>query len=101
MKPSLQFIHTNRRAEIPPSTQKGPSLPRTDYYFQAPSADFSGSRHGKGKPSFRGISANYFNSEARSHFAVEALLFGVIVLTAAVPIIEGVRGLAQFVYGVL
>ena len=101
MKPSLQFIQINRRGEARSSTRTGASLPKTDYYFQASSVDFSGGRYGKGQPSFRGISANYFNSEARSNFAVEAVLFAIIVLTAAVPVIEGVRGLAQFVYGIV
>ena len=102
MKPSLQFIQINRRGEGRPSTRTGASLPKTDYQFQASSVDFSGGgRNGKGKPSIRGISANYFNSEARSHFAVEAILFAILVLLAAVPVIDGVRGLAQFVYGVL
>ena len=103
MKPSLQFLQINRGGEARPSTRTGASLPKTDYQFQASSVDFSrgGGRNGKGKPSFRGISANYFNSEARSHFAVEAVLFAIIVLTAAVPVIDGVRGLAQFVYGIL
>ena len=101
MKPSLQFTQINRRGEARPSTRAGASLPKTDYQFQASSFDFSGGRDGKGKPSFRRISENYFDSEARSHFAVEAVLFAVLVLLAAVPVIEGVRGLAQFVYGIL
>jgi hypothetical protein len=103
MKPSLQFIQISRRGEGRTSTRRGSSLPKIDYQFQASSIDFSrgGGRNGKSKPSFRGISANYFNSEARSHFVVEAVLFSIIVLTAAVPVIDGVRGLAQFVYGIL
>ena len=103
MKPSLQFIQINRRGEGRPSTRIGASLPKTDYQFQASSFDFSGGRDDKRKaqPSFRGISSNYFDSEARSNFAVEAVLFAVLVLLAAVPVIEGVRGMAQFVYGIL
>ena len=101
MKPSSQIPPISRRAEARPSSTKGSSLPKTDFFFQASSIDFSGGRNGKGKPSFRGISANYFNEEARSHFAVEAGMFGLMVLTAAVPVIEGVRGIARFVYGVL
>ena len=101
MKPSLQFIQINRRGEVRPSTRTGASLPKTDYQFQASSFDFSGVRGGKGKPSFRGISSNYFDSEARSNFAVEAVLFAILVLLAAVPVIQGVRGMAQFVYAIL
>jgi hypothetical protein len=101
MKPSVQFIQINRRGEARPSTRTGASLPKTDYQFQASSFDFSGGGDGKGKPSFRGISANYFGSEARSNFAVEAVLFAIMVLVAVVPVIQGVRGLAQFVYAIL
>ena len=101
MKPSSQIPHISRREEARPSSTKGPSLPQTDFFFQASSIDFSGGRNGKGKPSFRGISADYFNTEAPSHFAVEAGMFAVIVLMAAMPVIEGVRGIARFVYGVL
>ena len=99
MKPSSQIPLISRSGEARPS--KGSSLPKTDFFFQASSIDFSGGRNGKGKPSFRGISANYFNYEAPSNFAVEAGMFAVILLMAAVPVIEGVRGLAQFVYGIL
>ena len=103
MKPSVQFIQINRRGEARPSTRTGASLPKTDYHFQASSFDFSGGGggDGKGKPSFRGISANYFGSEARSNFAVEAILFAIMVLVAVVPVIQGVRGLSQFVYAIL
>lgn len=40
-------------------------------------------------------------TEARSHFAIEAALFGLIVTTAALPVFEGARGLVQFVWGIL
>ena len=93
MKPSLQFTQLSRRAEGQPSARKISALPKTDYNFQPSFADFSGRSNGKGRPSFRGISANYFNSEARSYFAVEASIFGLIVLIAGVPV---VRAIATF-----
>ncbi|MFN2509393.1 MAG: hypothetical protein ABR589_11550 [Chthoniobacterales bacterium] len=101
MKPAIQNPNTNSRRDIFAPARKGSAWPKTDYHFQGPVADFSGRCEGKGGPSFRGISKDYFNREARSHFATEAAFFALIVMTAAVPVIEGVRGLAQFVYGVL
>ena len=87
MKPSLQFTQISRRADSRPTTRNVSALPKTDYNFQPSFADFSGRSDGSRRPSFRGISANYFNSEARSYFAVEASMFGVIVLIAGVPVV--------------
>ena len=87
MKPTLQSIQLIYRGEARASARKGASLPKTDYHYQAPFADFSRGSNGKGGPSFRGISATYFKTEARGHFAVEATIFGVIALTAGVPVI--------------
>ena len=100
MKPTSPNFETSRQRDSFASSRKGSTLPKTDYHFQPPSAEFRGHR-GNGSPSFRGISNNYFKNEARSHFAVEALVFGVIFVTAAVPVIQAIRGLFQYVYGVL
>ena len=63
--------------------------------------DFGSRSHGEGSPSFRRISASYFDSgEARNHFATEAGFFGLIVLTAAVPVVKAIGGLFQFVHAV-
>ncbi len=101
MKPTLPVIERkNRRDSV--ENACGTSLPKTDFNFQAGSfRDNSGRSAGRQFPSFRGISDEYFRTEARSHFAVEAALFGLIMLTAAVPVFEGVRGLVQFVWGIL
>ena len=101
MKPSLHLINRDyRRDSFEP--RRGSSLPRTDYNFQAGSlGDSSGRCGGKRLPSFRGISDEYFRTEARRYFKVEAAIFGVILVTAAVPVIEGISGLVRFVYGIL
>jgi hypothetical protein len=98
MKPSLQFTQINRRGEVRSSVQRASAQPKTDYHYQAPFADFSRGSNGKGKPSFRGISAGYFKNEARTGFAVEASMFGVIVLITAVPVFQALRGFADLVY---
>lgn len=101
MNPTLPIVERkNRRDSV--EYVYGTSLPQTDFHFQAGSfGGGSGRPSGQRFPSFRGISDEYFRSEARSYFAIEAAIFGLIVLTAAVPVIEGVRGLVQFVWGIL
>ena len=101
MKPTIQITHRPARNDSFVPRRVGSPAPLTDYNFQASTRDFTGHCGGEGVPSFRGISASYFEREARSHFRAEALVFGVIILTGAVPVIEAVRGLAQFVYGIL
>jgi hypothetical protein len=98
MKPSLQFPQITRRGEVRSSVRRAVAQPKTDYHFQAPFVDFSRGSSGKGKPSFRGISAGYFKNEARTGFAVEASMFGVIVLITAMPVFQALRGLAELVY---
>lgn len=71
-------------------------MPKTDFSYQAASLSDIGSRCiGPRRPSIRAISQNYFNHEAGNHFITEALFFGVMVVTAALPIISTVRALMQ------
>ncbi|MBA2242980.1 MAG: hypothetical protein H0W04_08855 [Chthoniobacterales bacterium] len=101
MKPTLHIVERkNRRDSV--EVLRGTSLPKTDCNFHPGSfGDGSGRGGGKRCQSFRGISDEYFKTEARHYFAVEATIFGLIVLTAAVPVFEGIRGLTQFVWGIL
>jgi hypothetical protein len=101
MKPTIQITHRHGRNDSFVSRRQGSPAPRTDYNFQPTTRDFSGRGGGEGAPSFREISASYFEREARSHFRAEALVFGVIILTGAVPVIEAARGLAELVSGIL
>jgi hypothetical protein len=100
MKPTFQFSGTPGRATLLASRGRARSL-RTDYHFQAGSGDFSSGGHGHPLPKFRRLSEDYFAGEARSHFAIEAAVFGLILLTAAVPVLESVQALVRFVYGAL
>lgn len=102
MKPAPQIatITNSRHADV--VSRKSFAAPKTDYSYQVGGfGDSSGRCRSDRYHAFRGISEDYFNREARSHFFSEAMMFGLIVVTAAVPVIEGVRGLAQFVYGIL
>jgi hypothetical protein len=46
--------------------------------------------------SFRNISGEYFRNEARNEFRVEAVAFVAIVITAAIPILNNMQALADF-----
>jgi hypothetical protein len=48
-------------------------------------------------PSFRDISRDYLNREARNNFLIEAALFAMIVITAALPLLNGAHALAGLV----
>jgi hypothetical protein len=100
MKPTFQINHSSGQRDAFAPCGRGFASPKIEYFFQPPSPEFSGHRSGD-SASFRSISQDYFAREARSHFKSEVLFFGLIVVAAAIPVIEGIRGLAQFVYGVL
>ena len=101
MKPTPQFNHNKLRRDLV-DTRKRTAFPMTDFAFKASSlGDFSGHCRGDKFPSFRGISADYFKNEAPKNFVSEAAVFALIVATVAVPVFQAVRGLVQYVYGVL
>ena len=93
MKPTFQLPETRSR--------RAARGPKTDYSFRPSMHDFGGRSGGDGSPSFRRISATYFDSgEARNHFASEAGFFALIVITAAVPVVKAIGGLFQFVQSI-
>jgi hypothetical protein len=101
MKPTPQFNDIKTRRDSVDTRKRAP-LPMTDFAFKANSfGDFSGRCRGDKVPSFRGISADYFKNEAPKNFFSEAAVFALIVITVAVPVFQAVRGLVQYVYGVL
>jgi hypothetical protein len=98
MKPTIQFNEKSRGDFSDREFRKGSALPKTDYSFQAASVTNGGGRcFGSCRPSFRGISQEYFKNEARRNFAGEAALFVVIVMTAALPILSNVSALMHLV----
>lgn len=97
MKPTIQFNEKSRRDVSDRESRQG-SLPKTDYNFQAASVANGGGRcFGACRPSFRAISQDYFKNEAPRSFAGEAALFSVIVVTAALPILNSLSALVHLV----
>lgn len=96
MKPTVPTYQPKNRRDSATPRRNVPSFPKTDHSFKPDSArEFDGYSHGRPRPSFRCISEDYFKSEARGHFAKEAAMFCLIAVTAAVPLIEGIRGAAH------
>ena len=98
MKPTLQLTEIRSRRDSARVLRQRSNCPRTDYNFRASSLDDFGV-WGGGKPfrSFRGISDEYFEKEARTHFVTEAAFFALIVATVAVPLFQCVRMLVDWV----
>lgn len=93
MKPTNYPIQPNRHSDSRVARRTNNGQPKTDYEFQPDrTADFAGRCEGGSGPSFRGISQDYFKNEARGHFVSEASVFVLMLVTAAVPVIQGARG---------
>ena len=97
MKPTIQFNEKSSRDPSDRESRKGSAFPKTDYSFHASSVNGGGRCFGSRRPSFRSISQDYFKNEAPHSFASEAALFTVIVMTAAVPILNSVSELLHLV----
>jgi thymidine kinase len=73
-------------------------MPKIDYSYQVSSISSRGGRgYDSRRASIRAISHEYFKNEARSMFVAEAAFFGVIVMTAAVPLINSAAALVHLV----
>jgi hypothetical protein len=73
------------------------AMPKIDYSFRADSLDEYTPCGGHCAPSFRDISGEYFQDEAPRAFAAEAFVFGAIVLTVIVPLINSASAIMQLV----
>jgi hypothetical protein len=72
--------------------------PITDYSyrsgaFEDPTAHYAPVR----AQSFWNITGDYFKREARQDFRIEAALFAIITVTAALPLINNLHALIEFV----
>jgi hypothetical protein len=90
MKPTIQL-----------NERHGLRMPKIDCNYQVASMPSRGGRsYGSRHVSIRAVSHEYFKKEARSMFATEAAFFGVIVITAAVPLINTAMALVHLVRSV-
>jgi hypothetical protein len=49
------------------------------------------------KPSFYGITQDYFTEEAPRHFACEAVMFWMIITAAVLPLLNGVNAVLELI----
>jgi hypothetical protein len=92
MKPTTQFVESrHERAERS-------QFPVTDFnYHPNTLAGYNGHCAKTITPSFRSISRDYFNTEAQRYLLAEAFVFTAIMLTAALPLLNGARAVLNLV----
>jgi hypothetical protein len=100
MKQPIQFNEKSRRHSSERGARGHSAFPKTDFSYHASIASMGGRCFDSRRPSFRSISQDYFRNEARYSYAGEAALFCVIVLTAALPLLESAQALMQLVRSV-
>jgi hypothetical protein len=84
-----------------PAAPKRGRTPRTDYsYNSVPFGGSSGRYLCNPTRSFWNIAGDYLKDEARHEFQSEAILFAFITITAAVPLINNLHALIEFVRAV-
>lgn len=96
MKPIFQINHRYDSVALMARTNR--VFPRTDYNYQATMLDDVGSRcTGDCKPSFRAISQDYFTREAQHHFACEAVVFCLLMMTTVLPLLNGASAVVALI----
>jgi hypothetical protein len=95
MKPSSLFSRALRDGD-----RRARRMPVIDCNFQAPSSfGFHGGHYASAPtPSFRNISRNYFQHEARHNFIGEAVVFVAMIATSALAIGVGVVTAVHFLH---
>ena len=85
MKPKLDIRNRCDLLMLPTTTSR--VFSKTDFSYQAPT-DFDRISAGCRRSSFRAISHDYFTKEAPQHFSHEAVLFFVMMMTVALPLLN-------------
>jgi hypothetical protein len=99
MKPMpLTTFNDSSPDSFNPAACKRNRVPMTDYSYQAVALGGSSGRYTRYPPqSFWKIAGDYLKDEARHDFQSEGMLFAVIAITAALPLINNVHALIEFV----
>jgi hypothetical protein len=87
-----------RRELLDPAQRQCHRMPLTDYgYHSVAFGGFNGRYMRSPAQPFWNIAANYLKGEARHDFWSEAALFALITITAALPLMNNVHALIEFV----
>jgi hypothetical protein len=99
MKPiPLTTSNDSCRDSFNPAARKRNQMPMTDYCYQAVALGGSSGRYSRyPSRSFWKIADGYLKDEARHDFQSEGMLFAVIAITAALPLMNNVHALIEFV----
>jgi hypothetical protein len=99
MKPTpLTTSKDRRRHPFDRATRKSRGSPITDYNYHSVTFGGSSGHYACNAPrSFWKIADGYLKDEARHDFQSEGILFAVITITAALPLINNVHALIEFV----
>ena len=95
MKPTIEQNNLSKQADA--AGNDVTAFPQIDCnYHTVALPSYRGSCLRPRFSSFRNISGEYFRSEARNEFRVEAVAFVTIIITAAIPILNNMHALADF-----
>jgi len=95
MKTTIEQSNLSRRADV--AERNAGAFPSIDCNYQTVALpSYRGSCLRPRFSSFRNISGEYFRNEARNEFRVEAAAFIAIIITAAIPILNNMHALADF-----
>jgi hypothetical protein len=99
MKPTpLTTSKDRRRHPFDRAAPESRRSPITDYNYHSVASGGSSGRYTRNPPrSFWKIAGDYLKEEARHDFQSEGMLFAVITITAALPLINNVHALIEFV----
>jgi len=99
MKPTpLTIPDRGRRKFLDPAERQCRRNPVTDYgYHSVAFEGFSGRYMRSRAQPFWSISANYLKDEARHDFWSEGTFFALITITAALPLMNNLHALIEFV----
>ena len=92
MKPTTKMIENEG------GYRESRKLPKIDLNYHSISTGSPGGCCARlASPSFRNISRAYFAREANNYFLAEASVFAVIMVTAAVPLINGAHAVLNLI----
>jgi hypothetical protein len=96
MKPTPDI--RNRCDSITLAVPTSRVFPKTDFNYQASTlADLDIQCGGCCRSSFRAISQDYFANEAPQHFAHEAMLFFIMMMTVALPLLNASAAVLELI----
>ena len=96
MKPIFQINH--RYGSSAHTTRMSRRSPKTDFHYQTASLDDVRSRYvGDCKPPFHALSRDYFAREAHLHFATEAAVFLLLMMTTVLPLFNGANAVVGLI----